>query len=206
MKLTAALPFAATIAVLLGACASHPVTSLPPPPASGGDDYPIQPGDLLVITFAGEPDYNQQVRVDWNGHIHMPSIAHEGSPEISAAGISPTALGRKLGEAAAENKVLVSPRVQVLVSEYAPQTFVVLGQVAQPGRFNFPRGVIPRLSLEEAIGQVGGCTRLARQTQIMLRRDAKVYTIDLRKLSTESGQSPVLIVPGDVITVPERVF
>jgi protein involved in polysaccharide export with SLBB domain len=93
-----------------------------------------------------------------------------------------------------------------LVVEYAGDTFALLGQVTQPGRYAFPRGQQPRLDLLEAIALGGGYTRLARQSEILVRRGTKVYKLDLRKLATESGTPRFMVVPGDVITVPERLF
>lgn len=166
----------------------------------------IQPGDLLVVAFAGEPDYNQQVRVDWNGHISLPSVTKGKPVEIQAAGLSVSALAARINEYATESKMVVNPRVQVLVVEYASQAFVVLGQVNLPGRYAFPRGVPPRLELEEAIALAGGYTRLARESVVLVKRGSTVHKVNLRKLATHSGEPGFSIVPGDVITVTERIF
>ncbi len=180
--------------------------SLPPAPPATGDHYGIHPGDLLTISFAGEPDLTQQVRVDWNGMINMPTLAADGSAEMKASGLSPAALATRLSAFAMENKMLVNARAQVLVSEYASQAYVVLGQVTQPGRYNFPRGLPPHLAVEEAIALAGGYTRLARQSQVLIKRGTDVYSVDLTKLATQSGHPPVIIIPGDVITIGERLF
>jgi protein involved in polysaccharide export with SLBB domain len=178
----------------------------PPPPPQVGSHYSIQPGDLLNITFAGEPDLAQQARVDWNGMINVSTLSAEGSTELQAGGLSPTQLASRIGAYAEDNKILVKARAQVLVVEYATLAYSVLGQVGQPGRYNFPRGVQPRLGLEEAVALAGGYTRLARQSRVLLKRGSAVYTIDLKKLASEPGHPPVIIIPGDVITVTERTF
>jgi protein involved in polysaccharide export with SLBB domain len=171
-----------------------------------GRQYRIQPGDLLMITFAGEADYNQQVRVDWDGRISLSYLGHGEHPDIQAGGLDVSALANRIGNYAREKEILVNPKVQVLVAEYAGQTFVLLGQVTQPGRYAFPRGQQPRLNLMEAIALGGGYTRLARQSQVLVRRGAKVYKVDLRKLTMESGTPAFMVMPGDVITVTERIF
>ena len=199
--------------MMTGSCSTRPearpeiptpkIASAPPLP---GRQYRIEPGDLLMITFAGEPDYNQQVRVDWDGRISLSYLGHGAHPDIQAAGQDVSSLAGRIGAYAKEKEILVNPKVQVLVAEYAGQTFVLLGQVAQPGRYAFPRGQRPRLDLMDAVALGGGCTRLARQSEILIRRGAKVYKVDLRKLATESGTPCFIVVPGDVITVPERMF
>jgi protein involved in polysaccharide export with SLBB domain len=158
------------------------------------------------MTFAGEPDYNQQVRVDWDGRISLAYLAHGGRPEMQAAGMTVSALASRITEYAKENQVLVNPKVQVLVAEYSGQTFVLLGQVAQPGRYAFPRGQQPRLDLLDAIALGGGYTRLARQSEVLVKRGTKVYKVDLRKVATESGTPGFMVIPGDAITVAERLF
>lgn len=168
--------------------------------------YKLQPGDLLTITFAGEADYNQQVRVDWDGRISLAYLTHGARSDLQAAGMTVSGLARSITDYAKANEVLVNPKVQVLVAEYSGETFVLLGQVAQPGRFPFPRGQKPRLDLLEAIALGGGYTRLARQSEVLVRRGTKVWKVDLRKLATESGTPRFMVIPGDVITVTERLF
>ena len=197
------------ICLLLTSCAMHSSSSKllpPPPPPSAAGHYSIQPGDLLSITFAGEPDLAQQVRVDWNGMINVPTLAPDGNAEIRAAGGSPSTLATRLSAYAVENRILVKARAQVLVAEYASQAYSVLGQVTQPGRYNFPRAVPPRLTIEEAVALAGGYTRLARQSRVLLKRGSQVYAVDLKKLAAVPGHPPVIIIPGDVITVTERMF
>ena len=173
---------------------------------SSGAQYKIQPGDLLTLTFAGEPDYNQQVRVDWDGRISLAYLAHGGRSDMQASGLNVSALASRITAYTKDNEVLVNPKVQVLVAEYSGQTFVLLGQVALPGRYAFPRAQQPCLELPDAIALGGGYTRLARQSEILVKRGAKVYKVDLRKLATESGTPGFMIIPGDVITVAERLF
>jgi polysaccharide biosynthesis/export protein len=177
-----------------------------PAGAASAEHYTIQPGDLLVITFAGEPDYNQQVRVDWNGRINLPYVTSSGRSELRAAGLTASALAERISEFAKEHKVLINPRAQVLVIEYASQTFTVLGQVTLPGRYAFPRGVPPQLDLEEAIALAGGYTRLARQSLVVVKRGDKVYRVNLARLATHSNQERFIVIPGDIITVTERIF
>ncbi len=208
MKLpsTSFLPGLALCLLLTSCATKHGSELSPPPPPLSAGHYSIQPGDLLNITFAGEPDLAQQVRVDWNGMINVPTLSSEGNAEIRAAGSSPSTLAAKLNAYAVENRILVKARAQVQVIEYVSLAYSVLGQVTQPGRYNFPRGVQPRLTIEEAVALAGGYTRLARQSRVLLKRGSQVYAVDLKKHATLPGQPPIIIIPGDVITVTERTF
>jgi protein involved in polysaccharide export with SLBB domain len=208
-EMNRARAFAARIATLAaaialpGACAVNLQPSPKPPVQTS---YTIQPNDLLLITFAGEPDYNQQARVDWRGNIDLPALATGGRAEIHAAGLTPAALAERVTEFGRANKILVAQRAQVFVSEYTGAAFVVLGQVNQPGRYTFPRGVPAQMDLAEAIGMSGGFTRLARQSLVIVKRGSKTYRVDLRRLMTAPGTERFVIVPGDVINVAERIF
>ena len=191
------------LAAFFTACAGTvpPLTRMPAPAP-----YRIQPNDVLLITFAGEADYNQQVRVDGRGKIDVPALAAAGSAEIHAAGLTPAELAQRVTDFGRVNKILVAQRAQVFVTEYAGSTFVVLGQVTLPGRYSFPPGLPPQLELAEAIAMSGGFTRLARQSLVIVKRGAKTYRVDLRRLLTTPGAERFMIVPGDVITVEERIF
>jgi polysaccharide export outer membrane protein len=212
MKLPCGL-LVSVLALVLSACATDAERkttsgSLPPPPAPppAGEHYTIRPGDLLTISFAGEPTLTQQVRVDWNGLISVPILAADGKAEVKAAGSSPSRLAERISETARSNQMLVNARAQVLVMEYAGQAYAVLGQVAQPGRYTFPKGVPAQLPIEEAVALAGGCTRLARQSKVLVKRGTQVYEVNLERLASQPDQARVIIIPGDVITVPERRF
>jgi protein involved in polysaccharide export with SLBB domain len=196
------------LTLALAQCSSGPVTSgpLPPPPATTAVSGAIRPGDVLAISFAGETDLAQQTRVDWNGMINLPILAAGDSAEIRAEGLSPSALASRISALAKKNKVLVDARAQVLVTEFAGQSYAVLGQVAQPGRYTFQRGLPPRLPIEEAIALAGGYTRLARQSRVLVKRGGNVYVVDFEKLASRPGQPPAIIIPGDIITINERRF
>jgi protein involved in polysaccharide export with SLBB domain len=186
-------------------CQGPALTAVPAAPAAPSH-YGIAPGDLLAVSFVGEPELSQQARVDWNGMIRLPALSQEGDFQLKAAGMSPASLASAIGRQAVANKLLIKAQAQVLVTEYAPQAFSVLGQVAQPGRYSFPRGLPPRLSLEEAVAMAGGYTRLAQQSKVLLKRGNQVFCVDLARLASQSGEAAVVVVPGDVITVRERLF
>ena len=201
--LLARLSLLPALAALFAGCAG----TLPPPLRTPAPTpYAIQPNDVLLITFAGEPDYNQQVRVDGRGNIDLPALAAGGAAEIHAAGMTPAALAGRVTDFGRANKILVAQRAQVFVTEYNSSTFTVLGQVTLPGRYTFPRGLPPQMDLAEAIGMSGGFTRLARQSLVIVKRGDKTYRIDLGRMVTAPGAARFPVVPGDIITVAERIF
>jgi protein involved in polysaccharide export with SLBB domain len=93
------------------------------------------PGDLLFISFAGEKDYDQQVRVDLNGRISLRFLTQDSAVDFRRRRGVPTSPGASSRQ---RNEVLINPR-SVLVVEFSTQAFVVLGRVTLPGRYTFPR-------------------------------------------------------------------
>ncbi len=210
MKVPYFWPVCCGAALLLAGCApsSSPdeLRAADRATAHAGGRYQIGPGDFLMITFFGEPDYTQQVRVDSSGQINLPFLAGSGTGEIRAKGLSAAQLAEQINKYAQQNEILKHARAQVVVVEFANQTFVLLGQVNQPGRYAFPRGIDPRMDIKDAIALGGGFTRLARQSQVVVKRGAQVYRLDLHKLATQAGSGSFTVIPGDAITVEERLF
>jgi len=94
-------------------------------------------------------------------------------------------------------------RVVVGQSRFIGKTVTILGKVMRPGPVEFP--VDGGLDLVGAISRAGGFHELANMKKVTVNRNGKVHVIDVRKLS-ESGTEGFKLVPGDVVSVPERVF
>jgi polysaccharide export outer membrane protein len=62
----------------------------------------------------------------------------------------------------------------------------------------------------EAIGLAGGFTRLADTSNVTVRRTLNgkptIIRVNANKIANDSGASDVQILPGDTITVQERMF
>ena len=74
--------------------------------------------------------------------------------------------------------------------------FYVLGEVQKPGEYSFRSG----LNVLSAIAIAGGTTYRANSSRVYIQRFGST---DL----TEYDQSPtIMVMPGDVVRVPERYF
>jgi protein involved in polysaccharide export with SLBB domain len=166
----------------------------------------VRSNDLLAISFLDEPQLNQQVRVDWRGRIELSWLADkEKAVALDVAGKTPSEIASDINSLAARNRILNTPRAAVLVMEFAEQSFVIQGQVSQPGRYLFPKGYSPSLPLPEAVALAGGYTRLASTQRVLVRRGAQVHKLDLGRMLSRPSEM-FLVYPGDLITVPERIF
>lgn len=198
-----------TLAIFAASGCSSIVQDSPLPTAlttgqSGG--YQIKPNDTIEITFAQEPQLTQQVQVTWEGEIHLSYLAARGKARLHAAGKTPSELAPEINQLAKDNGLLINPLAQVRVVGYSELSFSLFGQVNQPGRFTFRPGYESRLELPEAIAMGGGLTRLARPSLVLIKRGTQIYRVNLSDMLTKPGIPGFVVLPGDVITVTERIL
>jgi polysaccharide export outer membrane protein len=114
----------------------------------------------------------------------------------------PTAIPVTIDAAPGEGgDVVLRPNDLIMVSRL--DRIYVTGQVKQPGSVASDPG---KLTVTKAISLVGGFDRYARPTKVqLLRPGAPIREIDVTAVLAGQGEDPVLI-PGDMINVPERRF
>ena len=166
---------------------------LPPPVTS----YRLVPQDNLSIRYYGneELDGSQPIRPD--GKI---SLAYVG--QVQAAGLTPEELETKLVELYTGE--LASPRINVIVTSFAPQRFYIGGAVNGNGT----QDIHGEINLLQAIQMAGGLSNEARAGQvIVIRADENGYPVgarfDLKRLQAGNTEfANPRIYPNDVIFVP----
>ncbi len=169
---------------------------------SMGDNMPIRPGDLVEVKVFREEDLSGKMRVSSEGDISLPLIGL-----VRVGGISPEAASQAVRSKLADG-YLVEPNVLITVSEYSKQLYTVLGQVQKPGTYEMP--TTGKVSLLQAIGMAGGYTRIANPSKVVIKRSIrgvdKVFEINAKRLTKESGGTTLLLQAGDVVTVAESLF
>lgn len=172
--------------------------------------YHVRVNDVLNIAFFTNPqDSNyshNKVRVDWDGKILIPYVTKNGQRSIYAAGKTPARIVEEIEALTKKNGSLATPKVNVTIDKFDDRSFVIMGQASKPGRYVFREGIKPEMDILEAIGQAEGFTRLARQSKVLVKRAENVYTVDVEALATKPGYDRFIVIPGDIITVPERKF
>lgn len=128
------------------------------------------------------------------GSIQVVRAGSGGSSMHAKAAID---RGRSVVQLRAGDRVIVGQ------SPYLGKSVIILGRVARPGPVALP--VDGRLGVVEAISMAGGFHELANPRKVSLNRKGKVQVIDVRALS-ETGGAESMLEPGDVVTVPERIF
>ncbi len=137
-------------------------------------------------------------------------VATDGTIDYPLAGRLPVA-GLRTGEVQQllitrlKDKYLKDPQVVVTVKDRNSQKVTVLGQVSKPGMV----GYYPNMTIVDAIANAGGFTGIAAKNAVNLRREVagKIQTHIYPVADISEGRSPnVMVLPGDVLVVDERVF
>ena len=159
----------------------------------------LQKGQSFGLRLTGVPaddqtSISQTYTISDNGTIKLLYLE-----EMSAAGMKPSQLMRKVEQAYVSAEIFTKPNVVITLGEAGSiQRYVsVLGEV------NTRRGVsyTPGLTLLEAIAQCGGFSDFANPKRVKLTREGKATIHDLSRTTSNAN---VKLQPNDIITVPAR--
>jgi protein involved in polysaccharide export with SLBB domain len=170
-----------------------------PPVALPTVDTSLGVGDSFEVRVFGEADLSGVYKVGSEGNITFPliGILHvEGLDAQNAAKI----IADKLRDG-----ILRDPQVTVLIKDQTSKKIYILGQVGKPGTFSYT----PSMSVVEAITVAGGFTGLAAKNDTTITRSAngKKEIVRVPVADIGEGRAPnVYLRPGDIISVPERIF
>jgi protein involved in polysaccharide export with SLBB domain len=190
------LAFASLFALIACAQTSHTVTNIPD--VSVAEDR-VGIDDTFDVRVYGEPDLSGMFRVATDGTVDYPLAGR-----LQVAGLR-TGQIQSLLVARLKGKYLKDPQVIVTIKDRNSQKITVLGQVTKPGQV----GYYPNMTIVDAIASAGGFTGIAAKNAVNLRREVngKIETHVFPVADISEGRSPnVMVLPGDVLVVDERVF
>lgn len=178
--------------LLLASCAASELSLVSVADANAGltQGYRIAGGDKLKVAVFDEPTLTGEFNVGLDGSLSLPLIA-----PIQVSALAPDQIAAKIAAALAEGGYVLSPRVTVEVSQHRP--FYILGEVTAPGEYPY----IGDLTVEQAIAKARGYTPRANKSEVVLRRQGWSEGKRVRL-----GTAPLLIAPGDTVTVLEAFF
>lgn len=169
-----------------------------------GQVYEIGEGDDLSISVWRNPELSVSVPVRPDGMISVPLIG-----DIKASGEEPEALAGKIKQAL--GNYIKNPAVTVVVTNAVSSKFLhrirVTGAVASPTSIEFSKG----MTVMDVVLLTGGITEFAKANDTKLYRNtkngAKVYSVRLEDILEKGDISTnYSLQPGDIVTVPERLF
>jgi protein involved in polysaccharide export with SLBB domain len=183
-------------------CAHHQEVSEPPLAARSDNmlaDDQVGVDDMFEVRVYGESELSGVYRVAVDGTIDFPLAGR-----VPVLGLRTGQIQQRLADRLRDG-YLKNPQVTVLMKEWNSRKISVLGQVQKPGSVVY----YPHMTIVDAIAQAGGFTGIAAKNSVSLRREAggKVESHIYRVADiTEGRSSNVLVLPGDVLVVEERLF
>ena len=171
--------------------------------------YRLTITDRIRVSIFQEDELTLLARIDSRGCINLKLVE-----DLKVAGLTINEAQQAIDEAYREKRYLRNPQVTVTVEDYAPREVSVQGQVKAPGRYLLP--VESTFSVVELVTKAGGFTDIAKGeavkvTRITAEGKTVTFTVDVDRAirgnkSSTALKAPLLLEPGDIVYVPERLF
>lgn len=171
--------------------------------------YRITLTDLLRVDIYQEEDLKTMSRVDAKGNINLPLVG-----EVHVVGMTVSDAQKAVENAYRDGRYLRSPQVTINIESYASREVSIQGQIRSPGRYPLP--IETNMTILELVTKAGGFTDTAKGTAVNVTRvtpDGKkqVFTVDVDSLikgkdRANISDNSLVIQPGDIVYVPERMF
>ena len=164
--------------------------------------YKLGPDDVVEITVMRHPEFSGTYPINLEGKIQYKFVG-----DIEVQGMTKQEIENKVKEII--SNYVISPEVNVTVTEYKSKVIYVLGEVGQPGKYYMRSETIP---VREAVVQAGLPTLSAamRKCRIVTPdKDGKVKTRAVDLYSVLYGgnlQYNLDMHPGDVLYVPATIM
>jgi polysaccharide export outer membrane protein len=192
-------------ALLLAGCESTPA------PAEGADrtstnveEYRIGVDDRVQVTVWRNPELSVTAPVRPDGKISVPLIG-----DVEAGGRAPSEVAESIKKQL--STYIRDPNVAVIITELRSHEF--LSRVRVTGAVRTPRSMPYRqgMTVLDAVLEAGGVNDFASPNRAKLYRKTKdkteVFSIELGNILSKGRlESNLYLRPGDVVTVPERLF
>lgn len=148
----------------------------------------FQGGEKVRITVFNEPTLSGDYDIDPSGDISLPLAG-----TIRAVGLTQTQFERALA-VRFRSEYLKNPKVTVTILQFRP--IYVVGEVERQGELPFRSG----LNALTAIALAGGSTYRANREYVLIQHFGEIGMKEYPQTSA------TLVLPGDLIRVPERYF
>jgi len=210
MKSYFAIFLSGFLSIGLAGCAETP--NLPEQPQAGEGQgptvliasYKMAVGDVVQINVWKNPELSLSEPIRPDGKIAMPLIG-----DIMAVGHTPEELAAGIEEKLAA--YIKNPNVTIILTSLQGHEFLsrirVTGSVAQDVSFSYQQG----MTVLDAVLEAGSVDLYADSNRTRLHRrtseGSESYTIRLKDIMEDGDMATnIMLLPGDIITVPERRY
>jgi polysaccharide export outer membrane protein len=171
--------------------------------------YTLTVTDKVRVDVFQEADLTTSTRVDASGNVNLPLLGN-----IHIAGLTVDQAQKVIEDAYVNQRYLRHPEVTISIDEYAPREVTIQGQVRNPSRYLLP--LESTMSVVELVTKAGGFTDTAKGGSVIVTHylpdgTKTVITVDVEsiikgKKSAKDSDNSLLLQPGDIVFVPERII
>ncbi len=152
--------------------------------------YTFSEGEKIHISVLDEATLSQNYLIDDTGMIMLPMIG-----KVHVAGKTGQDIETFL-KLSLQDGYIHHPIISVFAIK--PKSFYILGEVENPGHYEFPED---NVNILHAVAIAGGFTRYANKNKFEV-----MHTQNGEKLRTKDNPLDYSLLPGDTIIVKERFF
>lgn len=149
--------------------------------------YRLGTGDKIKVTVFGEEDASGEYEIDGTGAISVRLIGR-----MQVKGMTVSEVEQMLIEQYRGHGFFKNPRISIELTNLRP--FFILGEVEKRGSYPYVNG----LTVAQAVAIAGGYTYRASRSRITVQRSGAA--------KEEPVSEEAIVLPGDIIRVPERFF
>jgi len=165
--------------------------------------------DRVRIAVYQEEDLTSLTRIDARGRVNLPLIG-----EIAIGGLTVIQAQAVIENAYKDGRFLRNPQVTVSVEEYAPREVSIQGRIRNAGRYTLP--IESTFTVVELVTKAGGIDDIGKGSAVSVTRilpdgTKKVFIVDVDsiikgKKDSKIDDTTLLLQPGDIVYVPERLI
>jgi len=163
-------------------------------PAATGRIYPasgellIGIGDLLHVAVFDTPEFDQDARVDPDGHVDFNGIG-----SLTVENMKPADVAAMIQKKLKDDGLVLDPKVTVSIADYISHGVSIQGEIRTPGIYP----ILGKRRLADLLTAAGGPTELSDGAAEILHPSSTAPDhIDLK-----ASADTYTIVPGDTITL-----
>jgi len=163
--------------------------------------YRLQKSDVIEIEFPFSPELDETVAVQPDGFLSL-----RDAKAVYAEGATVSGLEETIRHAYAG--ILHEPEVTVLLREFDKPYFIAAGEVVHPGKYELRSDT----TVTEAVAIVGGFTRGAKHSQVVLFRRSsagmvETHLLDVKfMLRQKDLREDIHLRPGDMLFAPQNLI
>jgi protein involved in polysaccharide export with SLBB domain len=148
----------------------------------------FQGGEKIRINVYNEPTLSGDYDIDPNGVVSLPLAG-----TVRAVGLTQPQFEQELAKKF-KTEYLRNPKVTVTILQFRP--IYVVGEIEKQGEFAYK----PGLNILTAMAMAGGGTYRANKNYVLIQRFGETDTKEYPQ------SAATMILPGDLIRIPERYF